>query len=44
MTHSTLNKGAPNKFASSATKELDDLMESLSDFKVRESFEKIRAF
>jgi hypothetical protein len=27
--------GAPNAGASSATKELDDLMASLSDFKVR---------
>lgn len=31
--HNVVGSGAP--FASSATKELDDLMESLSDFKVR---------
>lgn len=35
IAHSSLNQKAPVAYTSSATKELDDLMASLSDFKVK---------
>lgn len=38
IAHSSLNQKAPVAYTSTATKELDDLMASLSDFKVRENF------